>query len=175
MSKGFWIGLTLGVIATGSVGFWLLDRAGERPTRFASKGYVDGEVLALFQGSIYGEGENAPVNNYIHGRCQRDTMQCEIQTISEFTPGTLSPMLEDRLKISKWDDREIIADSKGTDPGQCNYYEVKIDRRTEEIEYLRIPLNPVGKSCEPLLDKVMRWRIDNGKAWGQNADGTSRQ
>lgn len=175
MGKAFWGGLALGLALAGGAGSWLIYTLENEPIRFASKSIFAGKEWAYFEGSIYGDSDDAPRNNYIRGSCYRDRMECIVGALDQIAPRLIGGYFEDTLKIRKWDEREIVADSEGTDPGQCIWYEIKIDLKTDEIVYTRFPSKQSSRDCSAFVAKVMRWRIDNGKAWEQNADGSMRK
>lgn len=175
--RQFWIGLAVGVLGAAVAAGLLIKKVEEQPVMFPGKTVYDGGSTYHFEGSIYGTGEDAPVNNYISAWCHQATMECEVLTMNEISIGStfVGSPVEDTIKVRLWNEREIVADSQGKDPGQCNWYEIKIDRATEEIAYTRIPnKNPNPATCEGLTPKVYRWRIDNGKAHLQDHDGTMR-
>ena len=177
--RTFWIGLALGVVGTAIAAAWFVKKVEDEPVMFPGKSVYDGGDSYHFEGSIYGTGEDAPVNNFISAWCFQATMECEVTTIDDLSSAGFGNFVgspfEDRIKVRSWGEREIVADSHGKDPKQCNWYEIKIDRATEEIAYTRIPnKNPDRVTCEGLTPKVFRWRIDNGKAHLQDDDGTMR-
>lgn len=158
---------------------WLILEIEAQPIRFPGKSVYDGGDYYHFEGSVYGEGADAPANNLIDVWCYKDRMECEVKTQSEIDGGGnafVSSVGTDTINVRKWDEREIIADSESLDPAQCNWYEIKADRKTEEISYTRIPQkSPNPGFCKALEPRVLRWRIDNGKAWNENADQTPRE
>lgn len=175
--KGFFAGLGLGIIATAMAAGWLIKKIEDQPVMFPSKSIYDDGDTFHFEGSIYGVGENSPVNNYISTWCYQSTMECKVLTLDEIGGGRpfVGAPFEDTIIVREWNGREIIADSQGLDPRQCNWYELRIDRATKEIAYTRIPNeNPDRSVCGEMVPKVYRWRIDNGIAHRQDSDGTMR-
>lgn len=178
MSKSFWGGLALGVVLTTGASLYLVKKVTEEPVRFGRKLYLEIGNTVHFEGSIYadGGGDDAPINNFISGDCYQDRMECEIHSVNEIAAGHISPIVTDTITVRSWNEREIIADSQA-EHALCNWFEIKIDRRAQEILYTRFP-NPKANQefCRSFLPmpRVLKWRIDNGAAWDTNADGKQR-
>lgn len=173
--KGFWLGLAVGVIGTLVTAGWLMRKVDEQPVMFPGKNVYDAGDSYHFEGSIYGAGEDAPINNFVSAWCRQATMECELISIDALDGTYVGAPYENTIKVRSWGEREIVADSQGTDPGQCNWFEIKIDRATEEIAYTRIPnKNPNREICKEMTEKVYRWSIDNGRGHAFDDDGTKR-
>lgn len=171
MQKGFWLGFLVGSIIVASGMGYLLYKLEQEPLRFPSFMAVNGNVYYSFSGSIVGDDKkDGPVNNYIDVTCWKERMECDVLTQIALTSKSVGPISNDVFKVRKWDDRELIFDSDGSFAGQCNWYEVHANLKTDEVTYTRIP----NKSADPVLcqgseRKVFKWKIANGPAWQSQA------
>lgn len=177
--RPFLAGLCVGLVVAGGAGAWLVHKAETTPVMFPSKNVYDGGNSYHFEGSLYGTGEDRPVNGFMSAWCWQERAECDITTIDDISGGGVSHFVsapyEETIKVRKWGRREIVADSQGKDPRQCNWYEIKIDRATEEVTYTRIPnKEPTSEVCKDYTKRVMRWRVDNGYAFSSNHDGSPR-
>lgn len=178
--KKFVAGFLLGAFVIGTGATWLILKMENRPVMFPSKlvlKYSDGIV---FEGSIYGEGDadERPANNYIRGDCSKTASTCKLASMDEIGNGHIGAMWVETIPIRSWNENLVVADSKGLSDikEQCNWYQIKIDIRTERITYTRYPNEHAKPACSKFSsEKIHRWRIDNGLAWMENADGTKRQ
>lgn len=170
-------GFALATVIWIGAGAWLLKRADDQPIMFAQKHYYEFEPWVTFQGSIVGDGKDAPVNNFVRGQCDRTKMSCQFLQMNDLGGKQVGQITEDNLAVRSWTDSEIVADTKGTNALQCNYFEIRIYRKTKEIAYTRVPQpQAADERCKEFFgNRIMRWKIDNGPAWFSNADGSPRE
>lgn len=173
--KQFLAGICIGLVAAGGVGAWLVHKAGTSPIMFPSKSAFDGGNIYHFEGSLYGTGRDAPVNGFMSAWCSQGEGTCEITTIDQIGNNFIGAPYTEKIAVRKWTNHEILADSKGMDPRQCYWYEIRIDRPTEEISYTRTPnKEPNAEVCKNYTMRAIRWHIDDGFAHPFNHDGSSR-
>jgi hypothetical protein len=176
--KKFIIGCLLGTVVVGAGAIFVIKKIENRPVMFASKRVFKHSESLVFEGSIYGDGDenDRPINNYIRGVCSKEAMSCELQTMDEIN-GYVGAMWTETIPIRSWDDNQLVADSKGLSSikEQCSWYKIAVDLRTEHIDYIRYPNEHAKQECQKYAtEKVFRWRVDNGPAWLENADKTTR-
>lgn len=177
---GFWTGVIVGGLVIGGGAAWVIYQIEKQPIMFPSKVVTDFGNQFWFEGSIYSadKSDNRPVNNLIHGRCYQDRMECDLKTVDQIGNKQVGSMWEETIPIRSWDKRKIVADSLGLSAmeEQCNWYEIRVDRATENIAYNRYP-NPKAKpECSKFSsERIFRWKIDNGYGWNTNSDGSPRR
>lgn len=177
--KQFLIGCLVGASVVGAGAILLIKKIEDRPVMFASKQYFKINDKVIFEGSIYGVGDETekPVNNYIRGVCSKSSMSCEIATMDEVAKGHVGALWIETIPIRSWEKNRIVADSKGLSSidEQCNWYRISINPKTERIDYTRYPNEQARAQCAKFSsERIHRWRIDNGPAWLEDADGTKR-
>ena len=135
---------------------------------FPPKRFYDGGDAVSFAGSIVGNGNDGPVNNQISGWCYRKLMQCDTVIQFELRHNALGDLHWETIPVRKWGDHQIVVDTKGKDSSQVFWYEIKIDRNTQEIDYIRIPNSlPDSGALDVSTNwdrRVKHWRIDEGNA-----------
>jgi hypothetical protein len=158
----FWAGFAVALAVSFGFFLWIEARREDNiifpaKTFFAFKDYV------TFAGSIVGEGR-ATMNGTVTGSCERSTNLCRLYSLDQIGPNQVSPISPDTLNIRQWDEKILRADTKGTDPEQCNYYEITIYFPNEDISYTRYPQKKDG-FCKPFEHKVFNWKIDDSYWW----------
>lgn len=177
--KQFVLGCALGAVVAGAGAIYAAKSIFDQPVMFPSKRLYKYGDQVEFEGSIFGEGDASqrPVNNYIRGECSKAAMNCKLGSMDEISNGFIGAMWKETIPIRSWNGTQIVADSKdlSNSEKQCNWYQIKINLQSEHIDYTRYPNEYAEAGCSEFsTEKVHRWRIDNGRAWKMNADGTMR-
>ena len=136
--------------------------------QFPRMSYAQASDLVSFSGSLVGDGEPStqPVNNFYDVLCERDRMHCRLASIDQIDEDLMGGINVDDIPIRKWSDKLVVADSRdvAVQFQSCNWYEIRIDREGQQIEYGRYP-NPAAFEDEDGIcqltqeEKVMRWRF----------------
>ena len=135
------------------------------PVHFPDKSYVEFPDMVYFRGSVVGDGRDGPVNNQLMVWCIKSRMQCDTMIQFELRHNALGSPIWETIPIREWNSNEIVADTEGKDPTQLFWYQIRIDRKTHDIAYIRVP-NPQGKASQGMADsRTKHWRIDDGKAY----------
>jgi hypothetical protein len=162
LTRNFWAGFASAfALAAAGVG-WMAARI---PTNiaFPSKTVVVTEDYAQFSGSIVDKEQN-PSNGTTFGECDRQSNICRFYTIDQIGPNQVSSIKPFTLKIRRWDDNILIADTKGNNSRQCYYFEISIHRASEEVSYTRYRQQNDG-FCADGEPNISYWKIDDSYSW----------
>lgn len=173
----FFIGMAVGAVLAGGAGVYLLEQQGTFPVRFPAYHLMDLGNYVRLEGSLYGEGEDRPVNNFYSIQCWEERQECRVASVDEIGRNHVGLFVEETLPATVWNDAVIEVSSKelAMSGNACNFYEIEIDRSEKTATYVRRPNENAEASCAAQFEeKVMRWRFDNGPAWKHNADGAKR-
>ncbi|CAN1544802.1 hypothetical protein MCEMIH15_01911 [Caulobacteraceae bacterium] len=156
----FWAGFLCGsILAAGGFGWMLSKIQIKTDIVFPDKTISVSNDYVGFFGSIVDKEEKLP-NGTTLGECDRQSGICRFYTIDQIGDMHMSPIRPFTLRIRQWDDGIIRADTKGYNSKQCYYFEIRIDRATEEISYTRFRQN---SDC-PFADgepDITKWKIDD--------------
>ena len=172
----FFAGMALGAVLVACAGLYLINQIENEPVRFPRYQLMDLGDYVRLEGSVVGDQDD-PVNNFYSIHCYQDQQQCKIASINEIGNNQPGTFVEETIPVTQWNDASIRMSSKDlTAAGNaCNFYEIAIDREADTATYTRRPFEGAPEDCSARYDeKVMRWRFDNGPAWGDNADGSDR-
>ena len=161
-TKQFWGGFVIATfIAIGLVA-WMFSTT-ETDIRFPSKTVYVSKDYVSFAGSIVGENR-ATQNGTVTGECYRELGVCRLYSINQIGHRQTGQIYSDTIQIREWNDKVLRADTQGTNPNQCNYFEIRIYLATEDISYTRIPQKKDG-NCADYESKVFNWKIDDSYSW----------
>ena len=172
----FFAGMAVGAVLVGGALLYLMGQIEKEPVRFPRYHLMDLGDYVRLEGSLVG-GDEKPINSFYSIQCYEDRLQCEIASIDEIGNNHLGAFVEETIPVTKWNDKAILMSSKDLSAAgnACNFYEIAIDRQNQTASYTRRPREGAPEDCSTRFkEKVMRWRFDNGPAWGDNADGTDR-
>ncbi len=161
-TKQFWTGFVVATLLVAGLSAWAIIKL-ETDIMFPTKTFFANKNYASFAGSVVGEGR-ATINGTMTGECNREEGICRIYTIDQIGHNQVGQIYSDYANIRQWDDKILMADTKGTDPNQCNYYEIRVYLPTEDIFYTRFPQKKDG-NCANYESKVFNWKIDDSYAW----------
>ena len=160
--KQFWVGFLVATVLMVGLSVWAIVKL-ETDIMFPTKTFFAGKDYAAFSGSVVGEGR-VTMNGTMTGECYRKDGICQIYTIDQIGHNQVGQIYSDTATIRQWDDKILMADTKGNNPDQCNYYEIRVYLPTEDISYTRFPQKKDG-DCANYEAKVVNWKIDDSYAW----------
>ena len=166
----FLVGAIVGALIWG----YLDNRADRDHILFPTAQFYDGGDWISAKGSVYSDrDEDPPVNNYLEVECYQDRMECDVISIDEVAENQTGLFNEAILDAVRWDEDTVIVSSESRKGQACTFYELRINRATKHIDYLRYKNHDATDAMCSVYDD-RKWWIDNGMSWSMDADGTSR-
>ena len=162
LTKEFWIGFILAItLATGVVG-WGYSKI-DTNIIFPQKLIWGDENYVGFVGSII-DARRASSNGTVRGECSRAEQICRFFTIDQIGRNHVSQIYSETSTIKQWDSKMLRADTRGSNPDQCSFTELRIYFSTEAIFYSRFALKKDGNCTNANDDTIIR-RIDDSLWW----------
>ena len=171
--RGFIAGALLGAIAgAGALLYWVETQASE-DLMFPQYLFVDGGNWVSFAGSLIGDDPaNQPINNHYDVMCWQDRMECRVASIDQISENFAGGIDMDTVRIRSWTDDFVVADSRDKAEAleACNWYQIRINRKTEKVDYIRTPIKAAYEKEDGLCnrfseERVFRWYFGDGRAW----------
>ena len=163
----FLVGLVLGFLGGVGTIIYLQQRnkdTGEIAGRemsivFAKKNYYETPDMVTVSGTLTGEGLGYPNNTYSIA-CFQDRKECwmtSVEAIGGLQIGRMdSPYAYD---IRKWSPYEVIAGDDGT--FGCFKTTITIDRQSQQVLWVKEPVNQTQVRCAKSDDKIRKYTIEN--------------
>jgi len=158
LARKFWAGAATGAILATALVAWMLSE-NEADILFPAKTVYVTDSYAAFSGSIV-DKDQSPINGTTMGECERQSGICRFYTVNQIGHNQVSTINPFTLKIRKWDDRVLLANTQGNNSEQCYYFEIRIDLASEEISYTRFRQKNDG-ACADGEPNVSYWKIDD--------------
>lgn len=138
---------------------------------FPGKNFFNGigEQLVVVSGSLTGNGVGYK-NNTMLISCYKSEMQCHTIEIDQIGVNQIGDVgLPSNLTITEWNP-SIISATTGNefDIWSCVKTTINIDRKSEILEWVQVPINQSQLSCKNFHDnKIYKWTIED-PTWMKN-------
>jgi hypothetical protein len=170
--RGAVLGFVAGVVLTGSGALWLLEKEADSPLVLPRKDYSgqqlpNGQSWVFFSGAITGEEVGYP-NNFFRAHCSEADRECQIITMRQIGRNQIGEPDIETWQVVRWTpDLIVVSSQQNTPPLGCSRVILNILPRTEEVQYIREPINHTSPECYNMDMRLFRWSINETLWWKQ--------